>query len=165
MPKNKSEIENQKPGERKLAGFFIYWGVVQLMERRSLEPNVAGLSPATPAIKEIIMMRKNRYRIIPRERKEKPRRSQPLKRSVHIDGKRWGWEYSYLYDRDDAKYGLRQNQRVKILAPDNRFFNVDAHEIMECKPVTHKYHDGSEAVIVLPGAVKRYILNNLLIGA
>lgn len=114
----------------------------------------------------LLMIKRSRYKYCPKERqKKRPRRSRPLKRSVHIDGKRWGWEYSYFYDRDNAKYGLRQKQRVKILAPDNRFFDVDAHDVMECTKVTHEYSsEGEDAVTVLPGKVKQYIVDNLIIG-
>ena len=67
------------------------------------------------------MIKRNRYRKIPPNpnRKKRGRRSVPLERSVHIDGKRWGWEYFANYDD-----GVWENERIKIVSPDNKYYEV-----------------------------------------
>ncbi len=120
------------------------------------------------------MLRVNRYRRnIQRPKRKKvkrDRKSKPLERSVHINGKRWGWEFTY--DRmycgkpksacNECGDGCpsTENPRVKIVSPDNRYFEIKAEEFetpgeWECG---QKYVDRN----IRPGAVKEYISNNLL---
>jgi len=94
-------------------------------------------------------------RVYPKKKKKKERRSRPLKRSVHINGERWGWEYQGRYND-----GVWENERVIIYAPDNRYFEVDINIFEEL--FTFRYGDyiyrGSHTVIT-PSKVKNYILS------
>ena len=81
----------------------------------------------------MIYTRKNR-------RIKRSRKSKPLKRCVHIDGKEWRWEFR----RGDPELW---NCSVSILSPENKYFNVYA------KDIGYK---------ILPSVIKQYIIDNLL---
>jgi len=89
------------------------------------------------------MIKRNRYRTMPKEKKKRPRRSRPLKRSVHIDGKRWGWEVDGHFDDNVGSW----KTEVKILSPENQYTVVNKGELSH----------GA----VGPGMVKKHILENL----
>ena len=120
------------------------------------------------------MMRVNRYRRNTQKPKQKKvkreRNSKPLPRSVHIEGRRWGWEYASNRERGEACecrtdedrciYCKTVNRRVKILSPDNKYFEIKAEEF-ETKqewPCGQKYIDTR----IRPGAVKQYVIDNLI---
>ena len=93
------------------------------------------------------MIKRSRYRKIPNPNKRKrERRSQPLKRSVHIDGKRWGWEF----DWDRRSEDVLNDSKVKILSPENDYYAIKIKD-------TPLYGD-----VVTPGTVKQFIMNNLV---
>ena len=102
--------------------------------------------------------------IYPRKQKKikRPRRSRPLKRCVHVDGKEWRWETTGHWDSDAGSYGCLTDQNVKILSPDNRFFSIRAHEVMKCKPIRWECCVGEKLITVLPEKVKQYIIDNLI---
>lgn len=83
-----------------------------------------------------------RHRIIYTKRKKikNPKRSRPLKRCVHIDGKEWRWEFR----KCDTELW---NCYISILSPDNEYFTVYKREI------------GYE---ILPSVIKQYIIDNLI---
>lgn len=122
------------------------------------------------------MLRRNRYRKIPPNpnKKKRVRRSVPLKRSVHIDGKRWGWEYFAHYDD-----GVWENERIKILSPDNKYYEIGVEGFTEDFPVPDyttanwNVDDIGEMISKLPertvtlqsikpSMVKQYIIDNIL---
>lgn len=118
------------------------------------------------------MIKRNRYRSYPKEKKKKSWRSRPLNRSVHIDGERWGWEYASERDKEVCECRAPSeecflceeiNRRVKIISPENQYFEIGIKAFEE----EHEYPCGQKYVHydVRPGMVKQYIQNNLIIGA
>jgi hypothetical protein len=124
------------------------------------------------------MIKRNKYRKIPPNpnKKKRERRSRPLKRSVHINGKRWGWEYFANYDD-----GVWENERIMILSPDNKYFEIGVESFTEDFKVPDYYNTKYEVTEsgtvkryvpektialqrIKPSMVKQHILDNLLIG-
>ena len=90
-----------------------------------------------------------RTMIYPKKKKKKPRASVPLKRSVHIKGKRWGWEYV-----EDFDHGMGvNNSKIKILSPDNEFY---------MKKIRDTKFFGERGYIIIPSTVKQFIIDELL---
>ena len=114
-----------------------------------------------------------RYKKIPPKSSKKKRgqRSIPLKRSVHINGERWGWEFAY-----DREYSCSlptsackncsdscrsiNNPRIKIVSPNNKYFEISRKEF----EIIRQYDNGQEYLDteITPGGVKQYILDKLL---
>jgi hypothetical protein len=124
------------------------------------------------------MLRRNRYRKIPPNpnKKKRERRSIPLKRSVHINGERWGWEYYAHYDD-----GVWENERIKIVSSDNKYYEIGVesftedfkvpdyaatkYEVTESGEVERHVPEKTIAIqTIKPGMVKEYIVDKLLIG-
>jgi len=122
------------------------------------------------------MIKRNRYRKIPPNpnKRKRERRSVPLKRSVHINDERWGWEYTANYDD-----GVWENERIKIVSPDNKYFEIGVEGFTEDFKVPDytnanwKENDIGKMISKLPkrtitlqsikpSMVKQYIIDNLL---
>jgi len=113
-----------------------------------------------------------RQQIYPKKKVKKERKSKPLLRGVHIDGKRWGWEFAFDSSvncglpRSACKHCIdmflceKKNIRIKIVSPDNRYFEVDAKAFYK----KAKYPCGQVYIKTetKPSEVKQYIIDNLL---
>jgi len=86
--------------------------------------------------------------IYPKEKKKRLKQSVPLKRSIHIDGKRWGWEYVEGFDHETGE----DKSKIKVVSPDNKFY---------MKRVTAT---SLPTGIMLPRDVKQFIIDELISG-
>ena len=84
-----------------------------------------------------------RHRIIYTKRNKKikrPRKSVPLKRRIHIDGKEWRWEFR---KGDPCWWSCH----VSILSPDDKYFTVYAKDI---------------GYDIVPSIIKQYIIDKFI---
>ena len=132
--------------------------------------------------------------VYPKEKKKQPRKSIPLKRSIHINGKRWGWEYEVnktvgcglpLSHCKTCDEHCRENEKIKILSPDNKYHEIMVEDFNDCFVEEFQVPDWSstnferdesgrlkypiaERTITLrrikPNMVKKYIVDNLING-
>ena len=130
-----------------------------------------------------------KHRTFPKKRKHRIKRSVPLKRSVHIGGLRWGWEYEVnktvgcglpLSHCKTCDEGCRENEKIKIISPDNKYYEIGVESFTEDFKVPNyaaakfevtesgemERHIPEETIAlrrIRPGFVKQYILDNLIL--